>query len=84
MGTWLDDTSKKTMILIVTPTGKTKMAGFYQLTPLNGQTMLVTLPNLINGPCGIEFDDVAYLDDYSLSRDRQAGQLELSTLGYEV
>lgn len=84
MGSWTDDTSKRIMVMIKTPTGRYKMAGAYKLIPLDGDTMLVTLPNTINGPCGIEFDEIEFIDSYSRYQDRKAGQPELSHLEYKA
>ena len=82
MASLTDDTTKKVMYMIKTPTGKYKLAGFYGLVPLAGDTMLSTFPNLINGPCGIEFDEVQYIDQYPRYTDLKAGQIELSMLEY--
>lgn len=83
MGTFLDNSAKKTLLVKKSGTGKYKVMGLWKLSSSEGFTLMVPHNyGVNNGPCGIEFDEIEYVDDLRNHRDHNLGQPDLTVIEY--
>ena len=78
----LNDTTKKTLLMLKTPTGKYKIAGMYRKTTEDGDVYMLPHENGVFGSIGRAFDDIEYLDTLYANRARNPKSDEAHYLEY--
>jgi hypothetical protein len=83
VGRLTDETVKKTMLLQQDINGKYKVFGCYKISTEDGEVGMVTYPDdIFGGPCGIEFDNIEYVDEHRDYRNPLLGQPDLTHIEY--
>lgn len=79
----LDSSSKRTLVVQRSASGKIKVMGTWKLSPVDGPVLMVPHAYSVpGGPCGIEFDDIEFVDELRNYRDRTLGQPDLTVITY--